>query len=98
MISLDVRRRESYLLFRSAAHGPSYRGTRMKLTFPVVSELATPPAPRLRTAEELFGSATNWARTNNPLAYGAREGALADINRPEFYSGFQPTSMDQALG
>ena len=57
-----------------------------------------PPAPRLRTAEELFGSATNWARTNNPLAYGAREGALADINRPEFYSGFQPTSMEQALG
>ena len=57
-----------------------------------------PPAPVLPTAAQLLPSATTWAQSNYPLAYGAREGALTDINNPAYYAGFQPTSFEQALG
>lgn len=60
----------------------------------------TPPAPpKLPTAEELYAAGTNYAKTNSPLAYGAREGALTDLQDPTaYYSQFQPTSFEQALG
>ncbi len=58
-----------------------------------------PAAPKLPTAEELFSAGTNYAKTNNPLAFGAREGALTDLQNPtNYYAGFQPTSFEQALG
>ena len=56
-----------------------------------------PPPPKLPTAEELFSGGAAQARNISPLAYGAREGALADIARgPEFYRQFQLT--DQPFG
>lgn len=60
----------------------------------------TPPAPpTLPTADQLFAAGTNYAKTNSPLAFGAREGALADLSRGnDYYAGFQPTSFEQALG
>lgn len=59
-----------------------------------------PPAPpTLKSADELFGSATNYAKANTPLAYGARESGLADLAKGnDYYAGFQPTSFEQALG
>lgn len=57
-----------------------------------------PAPPKLMTADELFSSGNNFAKTNFPTAYGAREGALADLNNPNYYAGFQPTSFEQALG
>ena len=58
-----------------------------------------PPAPVvLPTAEELFGRATAFGKRESPLAYGAREAALADLGRGQaYYNEFQPSSMDQAL-
>lgn len=57
-----------------------------------------PPPPKLPTAEELYGAGTNFAKTNMPLAFGAREGGLADLARgSDYYAGFQPTSFDEAL-
>src|SRR3990167_8872405 len=54
---------------------------------------------QLPTAEDLFGRATAWGRREMPLAYGAREGALADLGRgTDFYNQFQPTSIESALG
>lgn len=58
-----------------------------------------PPAPKYPTADELYGSATKYAKENSPLAFGARETALADISKGNaYYEGFQPTSFEQALG
>lgn len=59
-----------------------------------------PPAPpKYQTADELYGSATNYAKTNTPLAFGARESALSDLSKGnDYYAGFQPTSFEQALG
>ena len=57
-----------------------------------------PKPPTLPTAAQLFQNAIGFAKTNTPLAYGAREGALADLNRgQDYYAGFQPTSFEQAL-
>lgn len=57
-----------------------------------------PAAPKLPTAEELFQSALSLGRREFPLALGAREGALSDIALgPEFYSRFQPTSLEDAI-
>lgn len=59
----------------------------------------TPPAPpTLPTAQELYGQANAYAMANEPMAYGAREGALKDLQNPtSYYSSFQPTSFEQAL-
>lgn len=59
-----------------------------------------PPAPQpVKSASDLYGAATDYAKTNNPLAYGARESGLSDINKGNsYYEGFQPTSFEQALG
>lgn len=58
-----------------------------------------PPPPKYPTADELYGSATNYAKTNTPLAFGARESALSDLSKGNsYYEGFQPTSFEQALG
>lgn len=59
-----------------------------------------PPAPpTLPTADQLFASGTNYAKSNNPMAFGAREGALTDLQNPTaYYQSFQPTSFEQALG
>lgn len=62
-------------------------------------EYQAPAAPKLPTADELFASGTNYAKANMPLAYGAREGALQDLQDPTaYYSSYQPTSFEQALG
>jgi len=58
-----------------------------------------PPAPTLKTADELYGAATKYAQQNTPLALGARESALSDLSKGnDYYAGFQPTSFEQALG
>lgn len=58
-----------------------------------------PAPPTLKTADQLYGSATNYAKTNTPLAYGARESGLADLAKGNsYYEGFQPSSFDEALG
>jgi hypothetical protein len=61
-----------------------------------------PPPPKLPTAEELFAGGEKFARSTQPLAFGAREGALSDIATPQatnqFFTGFQPSSFDEALG
>ncbi len=58
-----------------------------------------PPAPTaVPTAQDLFSQSSNYAQQNQPMAYGAREGALKDLNNPNYYAGFQPTSMESALG
>lgn len=57
-----------------------------------------PPAPKVPTADELYSSATNYAKQNSPLAFGAREGALTDLAKgSDYYAGFQPTSFENAL-
>lgn len=62
-------------------------------------EYNPPPAPRLKTAQEIFNESIGFARANYPQAYGAREAALTDIGRgTEFYKQFQPTSFEEALG
>lgn len=58
-----------------------------------------PPPPTLPTAQELFSQAQSFGNQNMPNAMGAREGALTDLQNPtQYYSGFQPTSFEQALG
>lgn len=65
-------------------------------------EISIPEPPKLPSAQELFDQASQYAKTNFPMAFGAREGALSNISTPEaalsFFSGFQPTSFEQALG
>ena len=62
-------------------------------------EYSPPPAPKLKTAQEIFDESMGFAKQNYPLAYGAREAALADIGKgAEFYKGFGPTSFEEALG
>lgn len=56
-----------------------------------------PPPPKLPTTEELYARALPFGKSNFPLAFGARESALSDINNPAYYSRFQPTSLEQAL-
>ncbi len=60
----------------------------------------TPPAPpTLPTAQELYSQAMTFGNQNMPMAMGAREGALTDLQNPNaYYSSFQPTSFEQALG
>lgn len=53
-------------------------------------EYNPPPAPKLKTAEEIFNESIGFAKGNYPLAYSARETALADIGRgTSYYEGFQ---------
>ena len=63
-------------------------------------EIPTPTAaPTYKTLDQLFAEATGLAQTQYPGAYGAREGALADLAKgTEYYSQFMPTSLEQALG
>lgn len=84
-----------HLLEKNSTHtdeeGIAYKGKQPEYT--------PPPAPKLATAEELYQNAMNYAKTNYPLAYGAREGALTDLAKgQEYYKGFQPTSFEEALG
>lgn len=59
-----------------------------------------PPAPpTLKSASDIYGSATDYAKTNMPNAFGARESALSDLSKGNsYYEGFQPTSFESALG
>lgn len=58
-----------------------------------------PPPPKLPTADELYNTGIAKAKEVSPLAYAAREGALIDLSKgQDYYSGFQPTSFEQALG
>lgn len=62
-------------------------------------EYNPPPAPTLKTAQDIFDESIGFAKANYPQAYGARETALADIARgQDFYKEFQPTSFEEALG
>lgn len=57
-----------------------------------------PTPPRLPTADELYNTGIAKTKEVSPLAYGAREGALADLSSGNaFYEQFQPSSFDQAL-
>jgi len=64
-------------------------------------EYKAPPAPKLPTAEEIYQQAISQAKTQTPLAYGAREKALGYMDTPQstmdYYSQFQPTSFENAL-
>lgn len=58
-----------------------------------------PKPPTLPTAQELYSQGTQYAQQNSPLAFGAREGALKDLQMgSDYYQSFQPTSFEQALG
>ena len=61
-------------------------------------EQQMPAAPKYKTADDLYTAGINWAKQNYPEAYGARESALSDIENPDYYSKFQPTSFESALG
>ena len=60
-----------------------------------------PPPPKLKQAPELFQSSINFAKTNAPLAYGARENALSQINAgaltpgQDFYNQYNLVSPEQ---
>lgn len=60
-----------------------------------------PPAQKVPTIEELMQGAIKTGQETMPLAYGAREKALGYLSTPEttqsYYSGFQPTSFEEAL-
>lgn len=61
-------------------------------------QYTAPAAPTYKSASELLSSATNFGSTNYPLAYNAREGALADLAKGNsYYESFQPTSFEDAL-
>lgn len=60
----------------------------------------TPPAPpTLATASDLYGQAQDFYQNNG---YGgllsAQQTALNNANNPNYYSSFQPTSFEEALG
>jgi hypothetical protein len=58
-----------------------------------------PQQAAVKTADDLFNEAIAFARENTPLAYGARESALADYaSGNKYYESYQPTSFEQALG
>ena len=58
-----------------------------------------PPAPpKLQSAADIYGEATNWANTNFPAQMQAQAQALANVNNPNYYAQWQPTSFEQALG
>lgn len=62
------------------------------------ASLDLPAPPKYKTAQELFNTAIGFAQQKTPLAYGAREGALSDLNKgTAYYESFQPTSFEQAL-
>ena len=47
---------------------------------------------------DIYSQAKDYMSSLYPLAMGAREGALSDINKgTSFYQSFQPTSLEQAL-
>lgn len=58
-----------------------------------------PPAPVQRVSgQELFSQGTDYAKSNMPLAFGARESALSDLSKGnDYYASFQPTSFENAL-
>ncbi len=61
-------------------------------------EMPTVSAPKYKTAQEIYAEAIPFAKENYPLAYGAREGALADLLKgTSYYESFQPTSFEEAL-
>lgn len=60
---------------------------------------SAPPPPQYKTAQDLFAQAIAFAQANFPLAYGSREGALADLAKgTDYYASFAPTSFEEALG
>lgn len=58
-----------------------------------------PPPPTLATAPELYGQAQSFYQDNGYGGLlGAQQTALNNANNPNYYSTFQPTSFEQALG
>lgn len=56
------------------------------------------PEYNFSSASDLYGSAADFAKEETPYAYGAREGALADLALGnEYYDQFQPSSFEEAL-
>jgi len=69
---------------------------------PDTPQINIPDAPTLPTVDELFGGATDYARTTFPNHFNARESALGDLSTPEstmdFFNSFQPSSIEEILG
>ena len=65
------------------------------------AEYNPPPPPKLKQAPELFQSGINFGKTNAPLAYGAREKALSQIDQgalvpgADFYEPYNLVSPEQ---
>jgi hypothetical protein len=56
-----------------------------------------PTPPKLPTAEELYNQSQSFWNTNYPELANAQTNALKNVNNPDYYSTFQPTSMESAL-
>lgn len=57
-----------------------------------------PPAPVYPTVEEIYAQAVPFGKENYPLAYGAREQALADLAKGgAYYEGFQDPQIAALL-
>ncbi len=58
-----------------------------------------PPAPVLAASgTDLYNQGQDWYQKNQPGLYNAQSTALSNANNPDYYSTFQPTSFEQALG
>lgn len=58
----------------------------------------TVTAPTVGTGANYYDQAMSFGNNNFGNAMGARESALSDMNNPNYYASFQPTSFEQALG
>ena len=60
-----------------------------------------PQAEQVKTGKQLMTEATDWAKQESPLAYGARETGLGRIGElmPEagFFEQYGPTSLEEAI-
>ncbi len=57
-----------------------------------------PPPQQLPTATEIYSAAGNYANQNFPTQMAAQATALKNVNDPNYYASFQPTSLESALG
>lgn len=58
----------------------------------------TVTAPTVGTGQNYYNQALQFGNQNFGNAMGARESAISDMNNPNYYASFQPTSFEQALG
>lgn len=58
-----------------------------------------PPAPiSAASGTDLYNQGQSWYQQNQPNLYNAQSTALTNANNPNYYSQFQPTSLENALG